>query len=190
MTSSARARAAVGLTLLSTLERDHADLAAEVRAKLSDTTRKEYDTVATLLWISMSSHMDLSDRIRDALGSDNEDFWRRVSFALLQRPMLGYVQRFTKLLSSPERVFCRVTPMIMPQLFENIGTMSMELVDDQEHFAECVYRGFPKEFTLMCFVEGLSGALAAAGPVVGIDVKVTRLSVDPAGDFRLAIAML
>lgn len=191
MTSSARGRGrvAVGLTLLSTLERDHTDLAADVRGKLSETTQREYDTVATLRWISMKSHMDLSDRIRDALGpAANEDFWRRAALELFNRPLLGYVKTFSKLMGAPPRVFTRVTPVIMPQLFKDIGVMSMQRVEGQEHFAECTYRGFPAaDFTLMCFVEGLSGALAAAGTVVGIDIKVTRLAIDPAGDFSLAI---
>lgn len=189
MTASARARVVVGLTLLSTLKRDHPGLAVTVRESLSDTTRSEYDTVVPLRWVSMKSHMDLSDRIRDVLGADNEDFWRRASLELAKRPLLGYVQTFMKLMGTPQRVFTRVMPVVIPQLFQNIGTMSMRIAEGEAHFAECTFRGFPAdEFTLMCFVEGVSGALAAAGPVVGLNVEVTRLDVNPDGDFKLAIA--
>lgn len=179
----------MGLTLLSTLERDHPDLAAEVRAKLSENTSREYDTLATLRWVTMKAHMDLSDHIRAAVGStNNADFWRRASLEVLNRPLLGFVQTFTKLMGTPPKVLVRVAPVILPQLFKHIGTFTMRTVEEEDHFAVGAFRGFPaSEYSLMCFVEGVSGSLVSAGHVVGIEVEVTRLFVDAVGDFDLAI---
>lgn len=190
MAGVGRARAALGLTLLSTLERDHPELATVVRAKISENTRAEYDTVATLRWVSMHAHMDLSDRIREAVGmTNNEDFWRRAFFEVLNRPLFAsFIRTFQAILGPQPKVIVRTSPAVFTRLFENIGTLTMRSVEGQDYFAVVTFRGFPAtEHTMMCFIEGTSGALASAGFVANMKLEVTRLSVDPAGHFELTL---
>ena len=190
MTKRSRARAALGLTLLSTLEREDPVRARLVRERLLESTREDFDTVATLRWVSMKSHMDLSDGIREALGmTHNAEFWRRAFFDVLNRPLFsGFIHTFQGLLGSKPEILLRLAPAVFTRLFENIGTFEIRMVEGQCHFAVASFRDFPAdEYTMMCFVEGVTGAFLSSGFVVGTELEVTRLHVDPEGHFDLSI---
>ena len=183
------ARAALGQNLLATLEAEDPALEGQVLASLSAETRKDYDTKATLRWVEMRSHMELSDAIRDASGAkNNAAFWQKSFADVLGRKLFqGFVEGVVRMSGSTPESFVRYSPLVLRQLFRDVVEMEI-LPGRDDYFAIASFSDFPaKLFTLDCFVEGTQGAYRSLSALTGVELVVDILHVDPRGDFQYGI---
>ncbi|MEM6957863.1 MAG: hypothetical protein AAF411_03535 [Myxococcota bacterium] len=185
-----RVRLGCGKALLTYLRRNEPELAARVLEALSEPTREVFESRNVLRWIPFAQHMELGDRIRDAVGSSeaNTAISRHAFIALLARPMLrGFINSAMRLTSDPTGAVFERVPKLHDYLFDGIGTVRTVFTTSDHRVGRWSIEGFPDELhSFYCFLESACGAIEATASVVPHDLNATIESVG-AGDASILV---
>lgn len=190
-----RIRGVLSKALLAEVRRGDPPRAERVLAEVDPAHVAEIDDCLPVGFVSMESHMALSDAVREELGSEgNVEIWTRVMEAAFARPILrGFLRLSVDLFAGGPGALLRQGDRIYGLLTRGLGSLHSRSDQDwaQRRELELVLRSFPAEsYRFITYVEGLQGCLLAALRTAGAGsrgaVEVTEVQ-DEHGLVRYAV---
>ncbi len=174
-------RAALTQTLLKAAGRLAPEQNAVIRTAVGPDALREIESALGVQWLSMDIHMRVSDAIRSVVGPDgNVRLWTETMVDIWQRPLLhGFVEMSENIFGATPAAMFRQSQRIVPHLTRNVLTLRYEARSDRE--GSFVFRDYPaKRYSLICFLEGLQGALAALLVIFHVEGEVRIARYDEA----------
>lgn len=173
--------------LLATVRGQPGAIRDEVLGRLAPDDLEWIDGSLGLGWASMALHMRLSDAIRDVVGPErNVELWRTTMGAVFASPVLrGFVDLTTGLFGLSPIALLRRSETVYDHITRQLGKLTFE--DRGPDACAITLKGFPSgTYRFICYVEGLTGCLAACFDVCKVSgggVVVEHVD-DARGDVR------
>lgn len=182
-------RAAQTQSLLAAIERLALGDRGEVLKRVGPADLQAASSALPIGWLPMSLHMRISDHLRDVVGPErNVDVWQDAMATAFERAFLkSFVTMTVSIFGlSPGGLFRRADK-IYEHVTRDLGAIRFEPRGD--HAGVVSLRGFPaSRYRFICYVEGLTGCLAATIQLHGLTPHVTVIERDDLGDVRYDVA--
>jgi len=162
-----------------------------IRSRLSPETLAAVQHNLALAFIPMSFHMELSDAVRDVVGSERAvALWETTMHAAWDRPFLrGFVSTVTTLLGLEPQSLLKQVGHLHEHLTHDLADVRY-LASEEAGRCTIAMSGFPsRQFRFICYVEGLQGCLQSVFPLTRTQGLVVPVDVDEnAGDVAYRVS--